>query len=232
MEAILEAKARDTFGKNEARRTRRAGRVPGVLYGSASSDATDRKATAIAVDPKVLLKILRSGANTLISLKLDGSAETKVLVKEYQLDPVTHAVLHADFYRVAMDRMLQVTIPVVVKGEPRGVKQQGGLLEFVRREIEVECLPGDIPEHVEIDVTEMMLHDGVRVRDISNDPKWKPLTDPDALLVHVVMPKAEEAAAATDVVAAPTASAEPEVIKKGKKDEDEKDDKKKDDKKK
>ena len=105
MEAILDAIARDTFGKNEARRTRRAGRVPGVLYGSSTSDGADRKATAIAVDPKVLLKILRSGANTLISLKLDGSGDTKVLVKEYQLDPVTHAVLHADFYRVAMDRM-------------------------------------------------------------------------------------------------------------------------------
>jgi large subunit ribosomal protein L25 len=232
MEALLEAVVRDTFGKNEARRTRRAGRVPAVVYG-ATTQGGSRDATAIAVTPKTLLKILHSesGANTLISLRLDG-VDAKVLIKEYQLDPITHQILHADFYRVAMDRMLQVTIPVVVKGEPRGVKQQGGLLEFVRREIEVECLPGDIPEHVEIDVTEMMLHDGVRVRDISDNPKWKPLTDPDALLVHVVMPKAEEAAAATDAVAAPTASAEPEVIKKGKKDEDEKDDKKKDDKKK
>jgi large subunit ribosomal protein L25 len=232
MEAVLEAVARDTFGKNEARRTRREGRVPAVIYG-ATSQGGSREATAIAVTPKTLLKILHSesGANTLISLRLAGG-DTKVLVKEYQLDPITHQLLHADFYRVAMDRMLQVTIPVVVKGEPRGVKQQGGLLEFVRREIEVECLPGDIPEHVEIDVTEMMLHDGIRVRDISTDPKWKPLTDPDALLVHVVMPKAEESAAAADAVAAPTASAEPEVIKKGKKDEDEKDDKKKDDKKK
>jgi large subunit ribosomal protein L25 len=232
MEAVLEAVARDTFGKNEARRTRREGRVPAVIYG-ATSQGGSREATAIAVTPKTLLKILHSesGANTLISLRLAGG-DTKVLVKEYQLDPITHQLLHADFYRVAMDRMLQVTIPVVVKGEPRGVKQQGGLLEFVRREIEVECLPGDIPEHVEIDVTEMMLHDGIRVRDISTDPKWKPLTDPDALLVHVVMPKAEESAAAADAVAAPAASAEPEVIKKGKKDEDEKDDKKKDDKKK
>ena len=148
----------------------------------ARATAPSAKATAIAVDPKALLKILHSesGANTLISLKLDGAGDTKVLVKEYQLDPVTHAVLHADFYRVAMDRMLQVTIPVIVKGEPKGVKQQGGILEFVRREIEVECLPGDIPEHVEVDVSELMLHQGVRVRDIATDPKWKPVSDPDA----------------------------------------------------
>jgi large subunit ribosomal protein L25 len=132
-------------------------------------------------------------------------------------------VLHADFYRVAMDRAIQVTIPVTVKGEPKGVKQQGGLLEFVRREIEIECLPGDIPEHVEIDVSELMLHQGVRVRDVAIDPKWKPLTEPEAMLVHVILPKAEEAAATAAEAAAamPAAPAEPEVIKKGKKEEDE-----------
>ena len=158
MEAILEAQARGTFGKNEARRTRREGKVPGVVYGAAAGGQTDRSATPIAVDPKALLRILHTGANTLISLKIDGGAESKVLVKEYQLDPVTHAVLHADFYKVAMDRAIQVTIPVAVKGEPKGVKQQGGILEFIRREIEVECLPADIPENVEIDVSELMLH--------------------------------------------------------------------------
>jgi large subunit ribosomal protein L25 len=221
MEAILEATRRDTIGKNEARRTRRAGRVPAVLYGAAA-DGAGRDATAIAVDPKELLKILHSesGANTLISLKLAGAGDTRVLVKEYQLDPVTHHVLHADFYRVAMDRAIQVTIPVVVKGEPKGVKQQGGILEFVRRELEIECLPGDIPESVEIDVSELMLHQGVRVREVATDPKWKPVTEPETLLVHVIMPKAEEsAAAAAEAAAAPAVPAEPEVIKKGKKEE-------------
>jgi large subunit ribosomal protein L25 len=233
MEAVLEATVRESFGKNEARRTRREGRVPAVVYG-ASTQGAGREATAIAVEPKPLLKILHSesGANTLISLKLTGSAAAKVLVKEYQLDPITHELLHADFYRVAMDRAITVTIPVNVKGEPKGVKQQGGLVEFIRREIEIECLPGDIPEHIDVDVSELMLHEGVRLRDIATDPKWKPVTDPDTMLVHVIMPKAEEVAASTDVAAAPTAAAEPEVIKKGKKDEDEKDDKKKDDKKK
>src|SRR5437588_7046590 len=217
MEAVLEATARDTFGKNEARRTRRDGKVPGVLYGGDGN-----KATPITVEPKALLRILHSesGANTLISLKLGGAADAKVLVKEYQIDPVTHQVLHADFYRVAMDKLIQVTIPVVVKGEPKGVKQQGGILEFIRREIEIECLPGDIPEHVEVDVSELMLHQGVRVRDLDKAPKWKPISEPEMMLVHVIMPKAEEAPAPAEAAAAvPTVPAEPEVIKKGKKEE-------------
>jgi large subunit ribosomal protein L25 len=227
MEAILEASARDTFGKNEARRTRRDGRVPGVLYGEG------KDATPISVDPRSLLKILHSeaGQNTLISLKLSGAGDTRVLVKDFQIDPVTHQVLHADFYRVALDKAIQVTIPVLVKGEPKGVKQQGGILEFVRREIEVSCLPLDIPEHVEVDVSELMLHQGIRVRDIAPSAKWKPLTEGEAMLVHVIMPKAEEAAATTEAAAATATAtpAEPEVIKKGKKDEEEaaKDEKKK-----
>jgi large subunit ribosomal protein L25 len=219
MEAILEAISRDTSGKNEARRTRRDGKVPSVLYGGDGG-----RATSIAVDPRALLKILHSesGQNTLISLKLAGAGETRVLVKDFQLDPITHHLLHADFYRIAMDKVLQVTIPVVVRGEPKGVKQQGGVLEFIRREIEIECLPGDIPEHIEIDVSELMLHQGIRVREVPIDPKWKPLTEGDAMLLHIIMPKAEEAAATTEAAAAATATpAEPEVIKKGKKEEEE-----------
>ena len=221
MDAILEATTRETSGKNEARRTRRQGCVPAVLYG-ATTQGAGADATPVAVDPKALLKILHSesGANTLISLKLAGAGDARVLVKEYQLDPVTHQVLHADFYRVAMDRLIQVTIPVIVSGEPKGVKQQGGILEFIRRAIEIECLPGDIPEHVEIDVSELMLHQGVRVRDIATDPKWTAISEPELMLVHVIMPKAEEVAAPAEAAAvAPAAPAEPEVIKKGKKEE-------------
>jgi large subunit ribosomal protein L25 len=221
MDAILEATPRDTFGKNEARRTRASGKVPAVVYGATTGGAA-ADATPIAVEPKALLRILHSdsGANTLISLKVSGGSEAKVLVKDYQLDPITHAILHADFYRVAMDRAIKVTIPVLVKGEPRGVKQQGGILEFVRREIEIECLPGDIPEHVEVDVTELMLHQGIRLRDVATNPKWTSLTDLDSMLVHVIQPKAEEVAATPEAAAAPTATAEPEVIKKGKKEEE------------
>jgi len=224
MEATLEATARDSFGKNEARRTRRGGRVPAVLYGAAG-DTASHDATPISVDPRALLKILHSesGANTLISLKLAGAGDARVLIKEFQLDPITHHVLHADFYRVRMDRTIEVTIPVTVKGEPKGVKQQGGVLEFVRREIVIECLPADIPEHVEVDVSELMLHQGIRLRDVATDPKWKPVTESDAMLVHVIMPKAEEAPATPEAAAAGAATtatpAEPEVIKKGKKEE-------------
>jgi large subunit ribosomal protein L25 len=156
--------------------------------------------------------------NTLIALSVKGSS-TRVLVKEYQLDPVTHKLLHADFYRVAMDKLLTVSIPIVVKGEPKGVKQQGGILDFVHREIEVECLPADIPEKIEIDVSELLVNQAVRVRDLTVDPnKWKPVTDGDVMLVHVMMPKAEEPEpTAADAAAAATATpVEPEVIKKGK----------------
>lgn len=221
MEAVLEAQVRSTFGKNEARRTRAAGKVPAVVYGAASAaEAAERTAQAIAVDPKALLKILHSGANTLISLKVEGN-EAKVLVKEYQLDPITHAVLHADFFKVAMDKTIQVTIPVVVKGESKGVKQQGGILEFVRREIEVECLPADIPDQLEIDVTELLVNQGIRVRDVATNPKWTPVTDAETMLVHIILAKAEESAAAAEGAAPGAATtAEPEVIKKGKKEEE------------
>ena len=141
---------------------------------------------------------------------------------------VTH-----NFVREAMDKAITVSVPVQVKGEASGVKQQGGLLDFVTREIEVECLPTDIPEHIEIDVSELMLHQAIRVRDLPEHPKWKAVSDGDTMLVHVVMPKAEEepVAATAEAVAgaAPAAPAEPEVIKKGKteeKAEDEKKDKK------
>ena len=227
MEAILEATTRDSFGKNEARRTRRDGRVPAVLYGS-SGGGGNGDARSIAVDPKELLRILHSesGANTLINLKLEGR-ESRVMVREYQLDPVTHQLLHADLYQLAMDKAIVVSVPVVVKGEPAGVKQQGGLLDFVTRDIQVQCLPTDIPEHIDVDVSELALHQSIRVKDIATNPKWKTVTDGETMLVHVVMPKAEESAATAEAAegaaAAPAAaaSAEPEVIKKGKTEKEE-----------
>jgi len=219
MEATLHVEKRETRGKNEARRLRAAGKIPAVVYGTEKN-----KATVIAVDPKMLLRILHSdsGVNTLIGLEgADLKAGGKVLVKEYQLDPIDHKLLHADFYAIAMDKLLTVTVPVVIKGEPKGVKQQGGLVDFVSREIEVECLPADIPQHIDIDVTELMLHQGVRVRDLPKDGKWQAVSDPDLMIVHVVAPKAEEVATPEAAAGTPAAAAEPEVIKKGKKDEDE-----------
>lgn len=214
MAATLDGRKRDGRGKNEARRLRREGRIPAVLYGGTE----DRVGLAIAVDPKALLRILHSesGANTLIGLHVDGT-DARVMVKEYQLDPITHHLLHADFYRVAMDKRLIVTVPIQVRGEAKGVKQQGAILDFVHREIEVETLPGDIPEHIEVDVSELMLGQSIRVRDLTVNPKWTPVSEPDLMLVHLIMPKAEEEPAPeAAAAAAPVAPAEPEVIKKGK----------------
>ena len=220
MEATLEVSKREGRGKNEARRLRADGRVPAVVYGPAK-DGRRPEGVPVAVDPKEVLRILHSesGANTLIKLKFDG-AESQVMVKEYQLDPTTHQLLHADFYQLAMDRAITVTVPILGKGEPKGVKQQGGMLDFVTREVQVLCLPKDIPEHIDIDVSELMLHQAVRLRDLPVNPKWKPMNEPDTMLVHVVLPKAEEVPAPAEgeaaVAAAPAAPAEPEVIKKGK----------------
>jgi len=221
MDATLKAEERTGRGKNEARRLRASGKIPAVVYGTEKA-----KATEIAVDPRVLLRILHSesGVNTLIGLEGAGlAAGGKVLVKEYQLDPIDHKLLHADFYAVAMDKTIVVTVPIVIKGEPKGVKQQGGVVDFVNREIEVECLPGDIPEHIDIDISELMLHQGIRVRDLPKNDKVKPVSEAEMMIVHVVTIKVEETPAPADAAAAaatPAAPAEPEVIKKGKKEED------------
>ena len=176
----------------------------------------------------MLLRILHSdsGVNTLIGLEGAGLGGGKVLVKEYQLDPIDHKLLHADFYQVAMDRTITVTVPIVLKGEAKGVKQQGGIVDFVNRDIEIEVLPGDIPENITVDVSELMLHEGLRVRDLKIEgAKWTAVSEPDTMIVHVVAPKAEEpeptAEAAAVAAAAPAAPAEPEVIKKGKAEKEE-----------
>src|SRR5688572_3196341 len=216
MEAVLDAIERTSRGKNEARRLRASGRIPAVVYGGKDGGKP------IAVDPKMLAKILRTdqGANTLIALNVPGAGNARVLVREYQLDPVTHELLHADFYRVAMDKLLRVQVTVMPQGEPKGVKQQGGVLDVVHRQIEIECLPADIPTHIEVDVSELMVGQSIRVRDIATNPKWKPIADPEMMLLHVVIPRVEEAPATPEAAAGAAAAAEPEVIKKGKKDEE------------
>jgi large subunit ribosomal protein L25 len=216
MDATLQAVKRGDKGKNEARRHRAAGRLPAVVYGAGGS-------MPVTVEPKALSRILHSesGANTLITLAVEGEADARVLVKEYQLDPVTRQMLHADFYRVAMDKPITVTVSVVLEGEPKGVKQQGGILDFVQREVEIECLPGDIPEHIVVDVSELMLNEGVRLRDVVKDVKWTPVSDLDTLLVHVITVRVAEEPAAADAAATATTPAEPEVAKKGKTDKDE-----------
>ena len=156
----------DTRSSQERRPREERGEPPASLGQNSRASSTEpaRRArrpegVAVAVDPKAVLRILHSdsGANTLITLKLDGG-QSRVMVKEYQLDPVTHQLLHADFYQLAMDKAITVTVPVLIKGEPKGVKLQGGLLDFVTRDIQVQCLPTDIPEHIDVDVSELMLH--------------------------------------------------------------------------
>ena len=228
MDATLEAVKREGRRKNEANRLRASGKMPAVFYGPGKGGKTG-DALAVTVDPKAVLRILHSdsGANTLINLKVDGR-ETRVMLREYQLDPVTHQLLHADFYELAMDKAITVTVPIQLNGESKGVKQQGGLLDFVTRDIEVECLPTDIPEHIDVDVTELMLHQSIRVRDLPVNPKWKAISEGDTMLVHIVMPKVEEepVAEAAPEAAAAAAPAEPEVIKKGKTEEKEEEKKK------
>ncbi|HYB95902.1 MAG TPA: 50S ribosomal protein L25 [Vicinamibacterales bacterium] len=238
MDAVLDIVKRNTKGKNEARRLRAAGRIPAVVYGA--QKAGDPPAPEpVAVDPKPFMRILhsKSGLNTLITLKMQGAPDTRVLVKNVQLDPITHQPLHADLYRVNMDRKIKVTVPVALKGEARGVKQDGGVLDFVHREVEIEVLPANIPDTIEVDITNLGIGDAVHVRDLAADAAWSPVSDPDMMIVHIVTIKVveETAAAAEGAAAAPGAAAtpagaagEPEVIKKGKTDKDDaKDEKKK-----
>jgi large subunit ribosomal protein L25 len=224
MEAILEAVKRASRGKNEARRLRVAGKVPGVIYGA--QKAGDAVApVAVAVNPDEMMRILRSasGANTLITLNVPGESTQKVLIKEFQVDPVTQHLLHADFYRVNLGRKITVTVPLVLHGEARGVKQQDGVLEFLHKEVEVECLPTEIPEHLDIDVSNLELGQAIYMKDIAAHVTWTPVSEADLMLVHVVAakvvvePTADAAAATT---AAPAATAEPEVMKKGKTDKE------------
>jgi large subunit ribosomal protein L25 len=221
MDATLDAVKRSTRGKNEARRLRVAGRIPAVVYGAQKAgDAINT--VEVAVDPKPLMRILHSdtGVNTLITLKVDGDGDSRVLVKEFLVDPITSQLLHADFYRVQLDKKITVTVQIVVKGEARGIKTEGGVLDFVHREIELESLPTEIPSAIEVDITNLGLNDAIHVRDVAAGQRWTPVSDPDMMLLHIIMPRAVEepvaAEAAVATVAVPGAAAEPEVIKKGK----------------
>ncbi len=225
MEVTLEAVKRSGKGKNEARRLRATGQLPAVVYGA--QKAGDAIAPVqVAVSPKEMMRILHSasGVNTLITLNVTGESTQRVLVREFQLDPVTQHLLHADFYRVNLEKKIAVQVPIVLHGEAKGVKQQDGVLEFLHKEIEVECLPTQIPEHIDIDVSDLELGQAIYVKDIAANATWIPLSENDLMLVHIVSAKVVAEPAADAVAAAPGA-AEPEVAKKGKTDKpaDEKD---------
>jgi large subunit ribosomal protein L25 len=201
---------REATGKGPNRRLRVAGKIPAVLYGRKTGNVT------IEVDPKDIFKILhsQSGENTIFQLSVPGREKVNCLIKEYQLEPVSHELLHADFYEVAMDEKLEVKVPLVARGEAYGVKTEGGLLDIVHRELWVECLPGDIPKYLELDVTPLKIGDLLRVRDIPVSDKIRILEDSDTVVIAVEHPRAEELPVAAPAEA--EVEAEPEVIKKGK----------------
>ena len=211
----VEVEPRQDFGKNAARRLRRAGRIPAVVYGGGGP------AIPVAVDPKEILQILHSesGHNAIFTLEIRGKAPARVMIRDWQSEPVHGHLLHVDLVRIARDTKLKLQVPIQVSGEPVGVKVQGGILEFMLREVEVECLPDDIPERFVADVSGLELGKSFRVSDLLLDPKVKILTDPTRVVAHVIELRAEEEVkpAAEEAVAAP---GEPEVIRKGKAEEE------------
>lgn len=206
----IAAESRDSRGKNEARRLRAKGSMPAVLYGGPTG------ALPVAVSPKELTRVLNSktGHNTIFNLNVSGKEDTPVMIIDWQYDPIKDSLLHVDMKRIDLTKRLIVKVPVITQGDPKGVKLQGGLHEIVTREIEIECLPDDIPEQFAVDVSELLLGQAIRVGDVPMTGSMKLLSLPETLISHVVSPRAEETpAAAEETVAAP----EPEVIKKGKK---------------
>jgi large subunit ribosomal protein L25 len=207
----LEAQTREAGNKGMARRVRMGGKIPGVVYGAG------KDSQPVTVDPRHVLRILHSetGHNTIFDLALSGE-NTKVMIVDWQYEPIKGHLLHIDLKRIAMDKALRVNVPIELIGVPAGVKTEGGILEQMLREVEIECLPGDIPGHIDVDVSELTFGKVLRVSDLPHNEKIKFLTDENQPVAHVTSVK-EEVVATPDAVAADaTAAAEPEVIKKGK----------------
>jgi len=214
----LEAHPRESGNKNDARRVRRDGKIPGVVYGAGKGSL------AVTVDPRQVLRILHSetGHNTIFDLALSGGERTKAMIVDWQYEPIKGALLHIDLKRIAMDKTLKVSVPIFLKGEAEGVKTQGGILEQIQREVEIECLPADIPSHIDADVAHLVFGTVLRISDLPHDPKLKFLSDPNQPVAHIISVK-EEVAPTPEAVAAEAAAApaEPEVIKKGKQETEE-----------
>jgi large subunit ribosomal protein L25 len=224
MPEVVVAKPRTgKFNKNAARRVRVAGKIPAVIYGSGQD------AVAVEVDPKQISRILFSetGHNTIFDVEVEGHQTAKAMIVDWQREPIKDRLIHIDLKRIALDKVLQVSVRVKLLGTPIGVKSEGGVLDQVLREVEVECLPADIPGHIDVDVSELGMHQVLRVSGLPHSDKIKYLTPEDATVAHVVAireevvatPETAEGAAAEGAAPAgegAAAAAEPEVIKKGK----------------
>jgi len=217
-EFVVEAAVRSELGKGAARRIRRTGQIPAVLYGGREQPLP------VAVNTKQIVRILRSeaGHNTIFTVKVAGHRDVKAMLKDWLVDPVDGRLLHVDLLRVAMDARMRVKVPVHTYGEPAGVKVQGGVFETVTREVEIECLPADIPDEFRVDVSHLTIGKHLRAGELPFDPqKVKLVTDPERVIAHVVALRAEEEVAAPEAAVAEAVAAEPEVIKKGKKEVEE-----------
>jgi len=211
IETVVAAEARESRGKNEARRVRVSGRIPAVIYGAFQDPR------AVSLNPKDILRIIHSktGHNSIFDIEIAGVEKTPVIVAEEQYHPVKGTLMHIDLKRIDLARKLRVAVPVHVTGEAKGVKQQGGVLDVVTKTIEIECIPDDIPNHFEVDVTELMIGTNIRVSDLPVKEGVRILTAPEAVIAHVVGIREEVVA---EVAAAPVV-VEPEVARKGKKEE-------------
>ena len=213
--AVVATPREGKFNKNAARRVRVSGKIPAVVYGAGQD------AVAVAVDPKVITKILHSesGHNTIFDLDVTGTGLVKAMIVDWQHEPIKGALLHIDLKRIAMDKMMRVSVPIQLIGVPTGVKNQGGILDHVLREVEIECLPSDIPSHLDIDVTGLEIHGAIHVSDLPHSGSIKFLADEGLTVAHVTAIREEEPTADEAAAAAGATPAEPEVAKKGKTDE-------------
>jgi len=207
MPTVIEAQTRIPEGKNANRRIRMSGKIPAVIYGPGKDPAV------ISLDPGDIYAILRSdaGRNTIFTVNIEGGGQRSAMVKDYQLDPVKGKLIHVDLLEIAMDRLLTLMVSVELVGDPQGVKVDGGTLDFVTREIEIECMPADIPDAVKLEVGALRINDYIRAKDINLGDKVNILTEPDVVIAMVTPPLKESTTAE-----AAAAAAEPEVIKKGK----------------
>jgi large subunit ribosomal protein L25 len=214
-EITIAAQPRELRGKNEARRLRAGGSVPAVLYGAGG------ESVAVAINPKEVNRILHSktGHNTIFDVAVAGGETTPVMVVDWQNDPIKENLLHVDLKRIDLSARIRVKVPIHTVGDPKGVKLQGGLHELITREIEIECLPDEIPEEFTVDVSELMIGQSIRAGEVPLVGSTKLLSPADSVISHVITIKVEAEPVAAEA-AAPAAAAEPEVIKKGKKEED------------